>query len=257
MAGRRPGPQRAERAAIEAVEVLISGSARDDYEAWARRAAALDDPRDELTHFSEWYPGCERDWLGAAAARGLWTPAERPEKSDAKECRRRAETVGHVRRHDGVVVHFAVEVGDERLVFRARYCRAVPVFHLARRWTEEQRLSWEEFAGGAACRRCGRGFVGAPEWKPATKHTPEEAEAFEREGAGYRALYPTCATMSWQYGPTGVTHCSEWCPPPPLSPQQGQGIARILAGVIVRVQHDKASLERRWEGSAPGSSRQR
>ena len=255
MAGRRPSPQRAERAAIEAIEVLITGDTRGDYEAWARRAAELDDPRDELTRFSEWYPACERDWLGEAAARGLWTPDERPEKSDAKECRRRAETIGHARRDDGLVVHFAVDDEDERLVFRARYCRTVPVFHLAQHWTEEQRLSWEEFVGGAVCRGCGRGFVGAPEWKPTMKRTPEEAEALEGEQAAFKALHPTCATMTWCYGSTGVTHCSECCPPPPLSPRQEDVIARILADIILRVHSDEAGIERRWERTVSALSK--
>ncbi len=116
-----------------------------------------------------------------AAARGVWTTAVRPEKPDARECRRRAETIGHVQRDDGLVVHFAVDDVDEQLVFRARYCRTVLVFHLAQHWTEERRLSWEEFVAGAVCRGCGRAFVGAPEWKPLIKRTPEEAEALERE----------------------------------------------------------------------------
>jgi hypothetical protein len=190
MTGRRPSPQRAERAAAEAIEVLVTGHTRGDYEAWARRAAMLDGPRDEVTRFSQWYPACECAWLEDAAARGVWTPAEQPEKSDARECRRRAETIGHTRRDDGLVVHFVLKDAGDRLVFRAQYCRTVPVFHLAQHWTEEQRLSWEEFAGGAVCRGCGMGFVGAREWAPTLMRTPEEAVALEREEAAFKGAPP-------------------------------------------------------------------
>ena len=250
MATRRPSPQRAERAALEGIEIEIVGDTRRDYEAWVQRAALLEDQRDAVTRFSVWYPTCEQQWLDCAVERGIWTSSERSDKADARDCRRRAETVGHARRDDGLVVHFVVEASPDRVAFRAKYCRTVPVFHLDRHWTDEQRLTWEEFTSGAVCRGCGRGFVGAPEWKPILKRTPEEAAALDREEAAYKALHPTCATMTWRYGSTGVTHCSECCPPPPLSPEQEKGIARILADVILRTHREKAELERRWEKTA-------
>lgn len=246
MAARRQTPARAERAAIETVKVQINGSTLADYQDWEARAGALDDPRDELTGFSAWYAECEAEWIARAREVGLWRQAGRSEKSDARECRRRSETVGHLRRDDGLVVHFLVVAEEAATVFRARHCRTVPVFSLGQHWTDEQRLTWEEFIGGASCRGCGRGFVGAPEWKPVLTRSPEEAVAIEREEAVFRELHPDCHTVSWRYGPTGVTHCSECCPPPPLSPRQGEQIARIIADIVIRINEDEARLERRW-----------
>lgn len=177
VAARRQTPARAERAAIETVKVQINGSTLADYQDWEARAGALDDPRDELTGFSAWYAECEAEWIARAREVGLWRQAGRSEKSDARECRRRSETVGHARRDDGLVVHFLVVAEEAATVFRARHCRTVPVFSLGQHWTDEQRLTWEEFIGGASCRGCGRGFVGAPEWKPVLTRSPEEAEA--------------------------------------------------------------------------------
>ena len=50
--------------------------------------------------------------------------------------------------------------------------------------------------------------------------------------------------MTWCYGSTGVTHCSECCPPPPLSPRQGGVIARILADIILRPHMSDDALAR-------------
>jgi hypothetical protein len=43
----------------------------------------------------------------------------------------------------------------------------------------------------------------------------------EREEATFQALHPNCASITWRYGSTGVTHCCECCPPSGLSGVHG------------------------------------
>jgi hypothetical protein len=116
-------------------------------------------------------------------------------------------------------------------------------------------MTWEEFISGQPCRGCGRGFVGARERKPILLRTPEEAEATEREDAEFRAMHPNCATMTWAYGSTGVTHCSECCPMPPLSPDQVKTIARIVVESLQQQDRDAADTERRWRATSDTAER--
>jgi hypothetical protein len=139
-------------------------------------------------------------------------------------------------------------------VFRAACCRVVPVVTMARRWTDAQRLTWEEFAGGAACRGCGRGLLGGPEWKPVLQRTLDEVAAFEEEEAAFRVLHPDCGGPRWRYGSSGLTHCSECCPPPPLSPGQSAHIARILADIVLRSGAEEAARAARWKAAARATS---
>jgi hypothetical protein len=118
------------------------------------------------------------------------------------------------------------------------------------KWTDEQRLTWEEFTHGERCRGCGRGFVGGLEWKPTLQRTPEEAELADLEQAEFQARHPDCASITWRYGSSGVTHCCECCPPPPLSPEQTRSLARIVTDIVLRLHAQEAEVERRWRGSA-------
>lgn len=247
------GTKRGPRAAIEAIEVELGDLTRRSFGTWAARAVTLDEPREPFVRFSDWYPTCEERWLEQAEAQGIWTASSERHPDDARECRHPGDAVGHARRADGLVVHFTVADDAGRLVFRARYCRQAPVFALAQRFTDDQRLTWEEFASGEPCRGCGRGFVGAPERKPVLRRTPEEAEWFEQEEAEFRSRHPACTRLTWVYGPTGVTHCSECCPPPPLGPDQSKRLARILADIILQLHADDVGLRRRWKDAAERS----
>jgi hypothetical protein len=70
------------------------------------------------------------------------------------------------------------------------------------------------------------------------------------EEADFRARHPTCASMTWVYGSTGVTHCSECCPMPPLSPRQVEVITRIAVDVVKRQHQEALALERRWRAAS-------
>jgi len=222
----------------------------DDFDRWLRRANAAGGSRELLIKFAAWHPPVARRWFDAAAESGVWEGDSEPDPSARADCHRSSESLSHARRSDGLIVHFVVDTDSRPYAFRARWCRQAPQMPFTRRWTDDQQLTWEEFSSGEPCRGCGRGFVGAPEWKPILQRTPEEAAAIEREETDFRALHPNCSTMTWRYGSTGVTHCCECCPRPPLSPQQTKEIARILSGIVQQQHQDGLDLERRWRATS-------
>lgn len=246
----RAAKPRSPRAAIQAVVVEMTDAECDDFDGWLRRATAAGCAREPLVKFATWYPAVAQRWFDAATASGVWDGSREPGRSARDYCRHASESLSHAERSDGVMVHFVVDTDSRPFAFRARWCRdAVPI-PFTQRWTDDQQLTWEEFTSGEACRACGRGFVGAPEWKPILRRTPEEAAAIEREEVDFRALHPNCPTFSWRYGSNGVTHCAECCPRPPLSPHQTEQIARIVADIVLRQHQDAADLERRWRATS-------
>jgi hypothetical protein len=218
----------------------------DDFDAWQRRGTAAGGGLEPLITFATWYPAVVQRWFDAATSSGVWEAGREPGRAGRDYCRHPSEALAHAERPDGVVVHFVVDTASRPYAFRARWCRETPQFRLGRRWTEEQRLTWEEFTSGEPCRGCGLGFIGTRERKPILQRTPEE----EREEAEFRARHPTCARMTWAYGSTGITHCSECCPPPPLSPHQVEVITRIAVDVALRQRQGAIDLERRWRAAA-------
>ena len=243
---------RQERAAVEAIEVRLDPKAAAAYRAWAKRVAALPETPAQLLRFAPWYEPAERTWLERAAAAEAWVPDE-PDTMDRQYCRAPAEALGHTRRADGRVLHLVASDDGEAVLLRARYCRMATIFRIERRWTEEQRLTWEELVAGQPCKGCGRSLFGTFEHKPILQRTPAEAVLHDAEEAAFVAFHPDCRTTRWSYGSTGLTHCSACCPPPPLGPEQSQRIARILVGIAEDVARRDADLARRWEAalSAP------
>lgn len=249
---RTPGASkpRSQRNAIQAVSVEMTDLECDDYDRWLGRADAVGGSREVLIKFATWHPPVVRRWFDAAADCGLWEHRSEPSGVSGEYCRRASESLSHAQRADRLIVHFVADTGSRPYVFRARWCREAPEVHFTKRWTDDQELTWEEFSHGEPCRGCGRGFVGAPEWKPIMQRTPEEAAAIEREEAEFRALHPNCAKTTWCYGSTGVTHCSECCPRPPLSPDQVKQIARIFVDAARRQAETELELERRWRATS-------
>ena len=246
----RAAKPRSPRAAIQAIGVEMTDAECDDFDRWLRRATAAGGAREPLVKFATWYPAVAQRWFDAATTGGVWDGGREPGRSARDDCRSESEALSHAERSDGVMVHFVVETASRPYAFRARWCRdALPIL-FTQRWTDDQQLTWEEFIGGEPCRACGRPFVGAPEWKPILQRTPEQAAAIEREEAEFRALHPSCPTFSWRYGSTGVTHCSECCPMPPLSPHQSEVIARIVVDVVQRQHQEAMDLDRRWLAAA-------
>ncbi len=242
-----------ERAAVEGIEVRLDAGAAAAYRTWAARAAALAETPAQLLRFAPWYQPAERTWLERAAATGAWTPDE-PDTMDRQYCRAPAEALGHTRRADGLVLHLLAADDGDAVVLHARYCRAATVFRIEQRWTEEQRLTWEELVAGHPCKGCGRPVFGSFEHKPTMQRTPDEAALHDAEEAAFLALHPDCRTTRWTYGSTGLTHCSACCPPPPFGPAQSERIARILVEIAEGVARRDADLARRWEAALPGAA---
>jgi hypothetical protein len=241
---------RSPRAAIQAVVVELVDDECNDFDVWLRRATDAGGPPEQFIRFATWYPAVLERWFDAAKGVGVWEAGHDPGRPVRGYCRHPSEALSHAERGDGLVVHFVVDTDSRPYLFRARVCRDAPPLRRAPHRTDDQRLTWEEFTSGEPCRGCGRGFVGTHEWKPILHRTPEEAEAIEREEADFRALHPNCATMTWRYGSTGVTHCSECCPMPPLSPGQVKNIARIVAEILQHQDQDAIDTERRWRATS-------
>ena len=93
-------------------------------------------------------------------------------------------------------------------------------------WTNDDRLTWEEFVGGVPCLGCGRPILGDEtsqrDREPWTDYR-ERVKPIEEE---FRLGHPQHGS-SWTAG-GGPIHCSRCCPPPPLSPEQIAQISRIL-----------------------------
>lgn len=93
-------------------------------------------------------------------------------------------------------------------------------------WTEDDRLTWEEFIGGVPCQGCGRPFLGDD-----TSHRDGESWSAYRARmdpieAEFKLSHPDHGTR-WTVG-GGPFHCRRCCAPHPLSPEQIRQLSRIL-----------------------------
>ena len=93
-------------------------------------------------------------------------------------------------------------------------------------WTDDDRLTWEEFIGGVACQGCGRAFLG----DDTSQHDGEtwstyraRMEPIEGEFKSSHADHGT----RWTVG-GGPLHCRRCCAPHPLSPEQIRQISQIM-----------------------------
>lgn len=238
------------RAQLQAVSVEMTAAECDAHDAWRDRANAVGGPLEPLIKFADWYPGLAERWVVAATEAGVWEPRPESRGRGWRDCRRPLEALAHSERSDGVLIHHFVDAESRPYALRARWCHDASPIPFTRRWTDAQEMTWEEFTGGEPCRACGRGFLGGPVWKPIMQRTPEEAAAIGAEETAFRALHPDCPTFSWRYGSTGLTHCGQCCPRPPLSPRQTEEIVRILVDSAQRQHREALDLERRWEATA-------
>lgn len=133
-------------------------------------------------------------------------------------------------RRNGVLV---VARSDERDPTKPGFDTCCPDHH--RVWTDDQRLTWEEFRAGEACRGCGEPFIDAVPWSGSGKgtmpYTDTESAKAEAEEERYRAKHPDCHSMRHRVSGSLTTHCARCCPPPPLSPEQIERLSAILLSV--------------------------
>ncbi len=92
-------------------------------------------------------------------------------------------------------------------------------------WTDDDRLSWEEFIGGVPCQGCGRPFRGDETSQRDGEAWPAYRERMAPIEAEFRARHPEHGT-SWTVG-GGPAHCRRCCAPHPLSPDQIRQLSQI------------------------------
>ncbi|MBI3749067.1 MAG: hypothetical protein HY262_09530 [Chloroflexi bacterium] len=94
-------------------------------------------------------------------------------------------------------------------------------------WTDDDRLLWEEFAGGVPCQGCGRPFLGDETRQRDAEPWPSYRKRLEPIEAEFRSQHPDHGT-SWTVG-GGPAHCRRCCAPHPLSAGQIEQINHILS----------------------------
>ena len=77
-------------------------------------------------------------------------------------------------------------------------------------------------------------------WPPLLDMTPEQRADHSREDARYLARHGDCRAHRQSVAGNRTQHCGYCCPPPPLSAEQVETVARLLSGRSA--QPDPASL---------------
>jgi hypothetical protein len=93
-------------------------------------------------------------------------------------------------------------------------------------WTDDDRLSWEEFSGGVPCQGCGRPFLGDETSQRDGEPWLAYRERMKPIEAEFKSGHPDHGT-SWTVG-GGPSHCRRCCAPHPLSPVQIESINQIM-----------------------------
>jgi hypothetical protein len=228
------------------VAVPLNADETRDYSAWQERRQALGEPASRVLRFATWYPAALERWTDQAAALGVWIEDDCWDDGRNESCRRRDDALAHRTGADRLVLHLVVEETDSGPGLVARYCRRASEPLPEPRYSDEQRLTFEELVAGEPCRGCGRGFRGGPEWKPVRERTPEEQAAHDVEEAAFLRLHPDCGAMRWTISGGGINHCSVCCPPPPFGPEQTKHLASLLVEIAESAAARDAELERRW-----------
>lgn len=94
-------------------------------------------------------------------------------------------------------------------------------------WTEADRLSWKEVAGGVPCQGCGRPFLGNETRQRDGEPWQAYRERMKPIEADFRSRHLEHGS-SWTVG-GGPSHCRRCCAPHPLSPAQIEQITQILS----------------------------
>jgi len=94
-------------------------------------------------------------------------------------------------------------------------------------WTDDDRLSWEEFAGGVPCQGCGHPFLGDETRQRDGEPWPAYRERMGPIEAEFKSRHLDHGSR-WTVG-GGPLHCGRCCAPHPLSPAQIEQMAQILS----------------------------
>jgi hypothetical protein len=136
------------------------------------------------------------------------------------------------------------EQREQLALLRAR--RAAEAAEEEDRRTEERRQQWQregaymsraEMEAGEPCRGCGQPLLdGAGDWSPLLQLTPEQRAEYDQADAAFREQHADCRAARWSLSGHRTSHCFYCCPPPPMSAQQIEEVARILSSTRVRAE---------------------
>jgi hypothetical protein len=239
------------RSPLERIAIPLTPAEVTEYAAWRERQQSLGVPALHVLRFATWYGPAVSRWVTLAVEAGFWGEQEQWDDGRDNYCRRPDVGLAHRTGDDRLTVHLEVEEDASGARLVVRYCRIAAPAMPPPRWTDAQRLSFEELVSGVACRGCGRGCSGGPEWKPLMQRDPEDQVALDAEDAAFKQLHPDCGATRWSISGGGVTHCSVCCPPPPFGPDQTRHIARLLVEAATAAAVRDQDLERRWLEAAP------
>lgn len=93
-------------------------------------------------------------------------------------------------------------------------------------WTDDDRLTWEEFIGGVPCQGCGRPFLDDDTSQRQGEAWSAYRGRMEPIEASFKSSHPDHGTR-WTVG-GGPFHCRRCCAPHPLSPEQIRQISQIM-----------------------------
>lgn len=240
--------------AVEGIVVPITAGALRTYRAWDRRRAEAEMSIAQSVRFADgWLPGVIEEWTREAGALG-WVASDG--RTLNVTCDKELAALAHLQEADGWVVHLVVENAGRTARVRAGRChRSTPTPRVEQLWTDDDRLTYEEFKAGALCRGCGRGFFGGPEWVPILHRTPEQVFAIEVEEAEFKRLHRDCHAGRWTMAGAGVTHCMRCCAPAPMSPATADRVAKVVTDVLARTAICEQELDERWRAAGRESSR--
>ena len=105
------------------------------------------------------------------------------------------------------------------------------------RWEREgMYLTREQAQAGEPCRSCGLPVIDGTgyESKGSMHWTPEEMAEHEAEDAAFAERHRDCRGARWSMSGSRTQHCTECCPPLPLSEGQILELSRILSSVQTR-----------------------
>jgi hypothetical protein len=97
-------------------------------------------------------------------------------------------------------------------------------------YTDEMRLSWDEYQNGEHCRGCDRPLRDDQPWefRGTNNMNPAERQRYDGEERRYSKSHQGRHAHRWSIDGSLTTHCGRRCPPPPLSPNQITKLVQLL-----------------------------
>ena len=240
--------ERDRRAALEAIQVVLTGEGLKAYREWRRRADVLRERWIVLTPFGTWYPPAREAWVEAAVDAGLWEPSDGHGYCSHTGVAG-SQVLGQLRDVHGRCFDFTVEETARTATLVVRFCgkgesdaekeRSKPIY------TNEMRLTAEEIRRGDPCKGCGRPIFKPGSWagKGTMYYTSEEAEAARIEDEEWTRLHADCHSARWGLSGSVVQHCFRCCPPPPLPDESIAALARLFR----QSADEDARRKQRWD----------